>query len=648
MQITQFLIGITFATLHLFVHYSVPVKTPFTKSVGKAVSSGASAVSAAVSGAASRVPEAAAAAVPSIGSIVKKVLLRAAGEEGMAQKLAATTGIAQLQNIVGNATDALGANHGANHPHGTNHHEKNTVHWRTQHEYVPCIDTTGQAFAIWLNVFYLAPLTFLFVRFFVRSYYNRGTSSAKPSKSSSRFSKAAEEAAKGTNRELDDYGKALEDQAYELVNNGMDQIKRTTSNTKKNVQKQVNDGKESLDKASVKAKEQAHDTKESLKKASEQVKEHANHTKESLDRASEKAKQQINDTKESLDEVSGKAKEQAANVTDKSSKTNSGHDTPSKSQKRKNAKSGGKQGSTDQSVSSSQSEVSSQTKLSKVDHPQTAPLQSEKSDASSDEGGDNLQTDVVEKAAKVKDALAGQASKALHNVEDVVDTVGSKIESSMSESKFSDMGSFSMVDKKDLENSTAGLDKSAGKSGENTKKTASANDDGMVVAPSLAEAAEPNQQTEANVVKKTTEDDDGTVEPSYAAVADPEIPTHVSTDTASITTSIQRSDSTNSDDSKRSHSPKKDNKSKIPQPKSRPNTSPVKKIAVTPKATASTAVHSGLALGDEHDDKKVTGNAWSHLSIDFPSNSFYVLFFIRGFTTASMSWRSCIHFEACL
>jgi hypothetical protein len=40
-------------------------------------------------------------------------------------------------------------------------------------ETVPCIDTSGQMFAIWLNVLYLLPLTVLFIRFFIRSYITR-------------------------------------------------------------------------------------------------------------------------------------------------------------------------------------------------------------------------------------------------------------------------------------------------------------------------------------------------------------------------------------------------------------------------------------------------------------------------------------------
>ncbi len=38
---------------------------------------------------------------------------------------------------------------------------------------VPCIATTGETFAIWLNVLYLAPLTYLFVKFFITSYLRR-------------------------------------------------------------------------------------------------------------------------------------------------------------------------------------------------------------------------------------------------------------------------------------------------------------------------------------------------------------------------------------------------------------------------------------------------------------------------------------------
>jgi len=141
MQITQFLVGITFATLHLFVHYSVPVEMPFTKTVHSAAAVASSAVSSAASVAASKGPEVAA----GLGATIQKILLRGAGEEGMAQKVG-QSGQSQVPAMNSNATDSSSSS-------------RQETQWRTQYEYIPCIDTEGQAFAIWLNVFYLAPLT---------------------------------------------------------------------------------------------------------------------------------------------------------------------------------------------------------------------------------------------------------------------------------------------------------------------------------------------------------------------------------------------------------------------------------------------------------------------------------------------------------
>ncbi|KAK4239607.1 fatty acid elongase [Achaetomium macrosporum] len=42
---------------------------------------------------------------------------------------------------------------------------------------MPCITSSGETFAIWLNVLYLAPLTYLFVSFFIDSYLRRSNAS---------------------------------------------------------------------------------------------------------------------------------------------------------------------------------------------------------------------------------------------------------------------------------------------------------------------------------------------------------------------------------------------------------------------------------------------------------------------------------------
>lgn len=64
-----------------------------------------------------------------------------------------------------------------------------------------CITTDGATFAIWLNVLYLAPLTFLFVRFFITSYLRRGEIKRRVS-SVQRAEKAGWEAARGVEKEM--------------------------------------------------------------------------------------------------------------------------------------------------------------------------------------------------------------------------------------------------------------------------------------------------------------------------------------------------------------------------------------------------------------------------------------------------------------
>ena len=74
----------------------------------------------------------------------------------------------------------------------------------------PCIATAGETFAIWLNVLYLAPLTYLFVSFFIASYVKRSHAVSKMNgKADRRLSnnvhlaeKAGWDAARGVEREV--------------------------------------------------------------------------------------------------------------------------------------------------------------------------------------------------------------------------------------------------------------------------------------------------------------------------------------------------------------------------------------------------------------------------------------------------------------
>ncbi|KAK7742116.1 hypothetical protein SLS53_004702 [Cytospora paraplurivora] len=139
LQITQFLVGASYAMIHSFVSYDVPVETTIVRSSTSTATSAA------------------------IGSDVTG---------------AASTGSAFLDNlkqlVFGAAfkvpTSAL-AHEGA--PQYATSEE--TVY---AHKVVPAITTTGQSFAIWLNVLYLAPLTYLFVKFFITSYIKRSGAEA--------------------------------------------------------------------------------------------------------------------------------------------------------------------------------------------------------------------------------------------------------------------------------------------------------------------------------------------------------------------------------------------------------------------------------------------------------------------------------------
>lgn len=149
MQITQFLVGASYAMAHSFVSYSVPVSR--TSSQDAVASASA-----------------------------------AAGGNSSASAI--------LDSIKGGYTYKL----------------------------VPCINTNSATFAVWLNVLYLTPLTYLFVSFFIESYLRRsnaadkkaagkknGAASRRLSNNLVTAEKAGWEAAKNVEREV--YGESNEE-----------------------------------------------------------------------------------------------------------------------------------------------------------------------------------------------------------------------------------------------------------------------------------------------------------------------------------------------------------------------------------------------------------------------------------------------------
>jgi len=155
LQITQFIVGATYAFSHLFIAYQIPVSVPYIYRLGDAASSVASSVSSDVS---SAVSVATATASAGIGAWLKKAAFRAAGREGLAE----------------NVVNGQGRTFGVDAVHAARDLKaREEIRYRNDLQWVNCLDTNSQAFAILLNCMYLAPLTWLFVRFFARAYSQR-------------------------------------------------------------------------------------------------------------------------------------------------------------------------------------------------------------------------------------------------------------------------------------------------------------------------------------------------------------------------------------------------------------------------------------------------------------------------------------------
>ncbi|KAI4201152.1 MAG: hypothetical protein LQ350_003467 [Teloschistes chrysophthalmus] len=157
LQIAQFVFGATYAIAHLFIAYDIPVETPylFVHNLSSALPT---AVSSAV---------ASATASADIGAWLKKAALRAAGEEGLAEN---------VRNSQGQAF-GIDAIHAAEVEKA-----QEEIRYKMQYQRVNCLDMPGQTFAILLNFLYLAPLTGLFIVFFVNKYKANAQSSSPPSK----------------------------------------------------------------------------------------------------------------------------------------------------------------------------------------------------------------------------------------------------------------------------------------------------------------------------------------------------------------------------------------------------------------------------------------------------------------------------------
>ena len=107
------------------------------------------------------------------------------------------------------------------HPHET----VEKTFYRNEYQTVPCVDTSGQAFAIYVNLIYLAPLTILFMRFFFKSYLRRSSPNTKRDFKPRTISDAAGDASRSVERELDSLDKSAEDAISSGVNIARDAVR---------------------------------------------------------------------------------------------------------------------------------------------------------------------------------------------------------------------------------------------------------------------------------------------------------------------------------------------------------------------------------------------------------------------------------------
>lgn len=155
LQISQFVVGVVYAFAHLFVAYQVPISVPYLYRLGTAASS---VLANAPSSVSSAVSVATATASAGTGAWLKKIALRAAGHEGLAENVLNEQGRPFGIDAIHSFEDLVA---------------KEETRYRDELQWVNCLDTSGQVFAILVNVLYLLPLTWLFGQFFVTSYLKR-------------------------------------------------------------------------------------------------------------------------------------------------------------------------------------------------------------------------------------------------------------------------------------------------------------------------------------------------------------------------------------------------------------------------------------------------------------------------------------------
>lgn len=278
MQIAQFLWGASYAAAHLFVQYDIPIATPYQ--IAATIQSAAASVTSAASETVSTISKVveSPAATGTLVALAKKLLLRAVGAEGIAQLVTEDKGghiPAKIEEKIKDFNER-------------SHAPQYETRWRTDWTKTNCIDTSGEAFAIYLNLLYLAPLTWLFARFFIKAYTGRGKP-RRASHAAKQITQSGRTAAERTDETVEKLGKKVEDGIIEAeakaknvdVNKVHEQLRRDLQAVKEGTfrDRRVSDHVQNFeDKAKSAAEKVAQNVKDGVEKAKQEAKKMTNGT----------------------------------------------------------------------------------------------------------------------------------------------------------------------------------------------------------------------------------------------------------------------------------------------------------------------------------------------------------------------------------
>ena len=288
LQIAQIVFGASYAFLHLFVAYDIPIEQPYlyVHNLSTALPSTVSSISSTISSALTS-----ATAVAGLGSWLKKVALRAAGEEGLAEN---------VRNYQGE-TFGIDAIHAAEVEKA-----QEEVRYRMISQRVHCLDTSGQVLAILMNLVYLAPLAYLFITYFYNSYIARAHSEPpKPSKEEN-VKKSSQDAVKDIEREI-----------REAVEGRQGGDTEPPPELKAKLEKAKGDGKENFENFTKKAQSKAEDLGAKAQEGAHHLSDKAKDVAGDLPVNAQKGLQDLsNKAKDAAGDLSAEAQKSAKQVKD--------------------------------------------------------------------------------------------------------------------------------------------------------------------------------------------------------------------------------------------------------------------------------------------------------------------------------------------